>query len=88
MPEYKRRKRSEEVPLEEFKGLFDGRMGKDAMQILNMCKKDFTPKSMRPLLHHTIIFAYKFGQPKGQELRQVSFFLFSDGCIHVVCFGI
>lgn len=34
------------------------------------------------------IFANEFGQLKGQEVQEVSFFLFSDGCMHVVCFGI
>ena len=81
-------KRTEEMPLEELKGLFDGITGEDAREILKMCEKDFTPESMRLLLHHTIIFANEFGQPKGQELREVSCFLFSVDCMHVVCFGI
>ena len=67
-------KRTEEMPLEELKGLFDGITGEDAREILKMCEKDFTPESMRLLLHHTIIFANEFGQPKGQELREVSLF--------------
>ena len=76
------------MQLEELKGLFDGITGEEAREILKMCEKDFTPEFMRLLLHHTIIFANEFGQLKGQAVQEVSFFLLSDGCMHVVCFGI
>ena len=68
-------KRTEEMPLEELRGHFEGITGEDSRDILKMCDLDFTGDSRRLLLHHTIKFANEFGQPKGQELREVLLFL-------------
>ena len=61
-------KRTEEMPLEEPRGHFEGITGEDSRDILKICDLDFTGDSHRLLLHHTIKFANEFCQPKGQEL--------------------
>ena len=67
-------KRTEEMPLEELCGNFEGITGKDSQNILKMCDLVYTGESHRLLLHHTIKHANEFGQPKGQELLEVLLF--------------
>ena len=52
-------KRTEEMPLEELRGHFEGITGEDSRDILKMCDMDFTGDSYILLLHHTIKFATK-----------------------------
>ena len=48
-------KRTEEIPLEELKGHFDGLTGEDSREILKLCDLEYSAENMRCLVHHSTV---------------------------------
>ena len=53
-------KRTEEMPLEELKGHFDGLAREDSREILKLCDLEYSAENMRCLVQHSIMFANEF----------------------------